>query len=131
MVGGVAEGAKSGTSVLGKERKARSGRGRGVQNLAGDSLMSLGNRIPNDTLALPSMLLREERHRCQAAGIDLKSNQTTLCTLKMLRVHQNISILHQVFPPTFPLLPHLLFSAYFSPSSTHSSHCLGLPHSLI
>lgn len=115
MVGGVAEGAKSGTSVLGKEGKKRSGGGRGVQNLAGDSLMSLGNRIPSDTLALPSKLLGEEWDRCQTAGTDLKSNQTTLCTLKLFGVDQIISILHQVFPPAF------------RPSSTFAFLCLLLP----
>lgn len=115
MVGGVAEGAKSGTSVLGKEGKTRSGEGCGVQNLAGDSLMSLGNRIPNDTLALPSTLLGEVWDRCQTAGTDLKSNQTTLCTLKLFRVDQIISILQQVLLPALP------------PSSTFAFLCLLLP----
>lgn len=120
MVGGVAEGAKSGTSVLGKEGKERSGRGRGVQNLAGDSLMSLGNRIPNDTLALPSMLLREERDRCQAAGIDLKSNQTTLHT-----ENAQSSPEHLHFAPSVP--------SNLPPSSTLAFLCLLLPqqHSLL
>lgn len=130
MVGGVAERAKSGTSVLGKEGKTRSGRGHGVQNLAGDSLVSLGKRIPNDTLALPSTLLGEEQDRCQTAQTDLKSKQTTLCTLKLFRIDQIIPILHQVFPPAFPTSSTFAF-LYFSPSSSHSSHCLGTLHSLI
>jgi len=60
MFGGVAEGAKSGPPMLGKERKTRSGRGHGVQNMAGEPLASLGYVNPNDTLPLPSMLLGEE-----------------------------------------------------------------------
>lgn len=121
MVGGVAEGAKSGTSVLGKEGKTRSGRGCGVQNLAGYPLMSLGNRSPKDTLALPSTLLGEEWDRCQTAWTDLKSKQTTLCTLKLFRADQIISVLQQGFPPAFPI------------SSKFAFLCLLLPqqHSLL
>lgn len=72
MVGGVAEGAKSGTSVLGKEGKTGSGRGCRVQNLAGECRMSLGGRNPSGTLNLPSstlnllsLLLWDKRDRQQ------------------------------------------------------------------
>lgn len=92
MVGGVAEGAKSGTSVFGKEGKTRSCRGRGAQNLTGEPLVSLGYRNPNDTLPLPGVLLGEERDRRQAARTALKSSQaSSLCTLKMFGAHWIIS----------------------------------------
>lgn len=42
MVGGVAEEAKSGTSVLGKEGNTRSDRGCRAQDLAGEPLTSFG-----------------------------------------------------------------------------------------
>lgn len=87
MVGGVAEGAKSGSSVLGKEGNTRSGRGRRALDLDGEPLTSLGYRNPNDTLPLPGTLLGEGRDRCQAARTAVKSNQTSgLCTLKTFGV---------------------------------------------
>ena len=95
MVGGVAEGAKSGTSALGKEAKTRSGRGRGAQNLAEEPLVSLGYGNPDDTLPLLSTLLGEEWDRCQAARTALKSNQPSgLCTLKMFGIDWIVSVLH-------------------------------------
>lgn len=63
MAGGVAEGAKSGTSVLGEEDKVWQRPQDTV--LRWQPLASLGYRKAKDTLSRCGMLLGEERDRCQ------------------------------------------------------------------
>lgn len=108
MVGGVAEAAKLGTSVLGKEGNMRSVRGHRAQNLAGEPLTSS---------PLPGAPLWEEGDRCQAGRTAVETNQTSgLCTPKMFGVDWIITVMHCLFPPAF-----LLFS------STFAFLCLFLP----